>query len=221
MAKDRDAATRFILSTLEEILPGNSDTERYRAYLTGLSDKDFEAYCEDLRSGKKYLTLTAPNFSKTRLSLERNFAVAKKLGVEFFQRLWVEEEGLPPYLSTVKYLVVKVPFRLASQRIAKKQSIPKTQRAVNALTGQATGDSKGAAISYPELRVCTAMGLENTMIELMKYRGGDQRGNAALAASLMRTGRANLKTLSYFASGVQSTATLKTYLQAAHLANTL
>ena len=66
-------------------------------------------------------------------------------------------------------------------------------------------------------RVCAAQGLDNTMVELIKYRGGDQRGNAALNASLIRTGRANLNTLSHFASGVVSSSTLKSYMTGCHL----
>lgn len=222
MAGNRAAMTAYILQSLEDILPGNTDVERYKSFLEGMSDKAFEAYAEDLKSGRKFLTLTAPNFAKPALDENRNLKLAKKFGVKFFNKLWVEgEPGMPTYLTSVEYLVVKLPMRIASQRLAKKQSIPKTQRNINALTGQPTGDSKGASISYPELRVCMAMGLENTMVELMKYRGGDQRGGAALNASLIRTGEASLNVLKNFASGVQSTATLRTYLNAAHLQNTL
>lgn len=218
MAKNRQAATEFILKNLEALLPGNSDVPRYKAYLEGLTDKEFEDYMVALKTGEKYLTLTAPNFGKTNLDLERNFKLADKLGVKFFHRLWIEGDGdTPSYLTPIEYLVVKLPFRLASQRIAKKMSIPKSQRVINTLTGQPTGESKGASISFPELRVCAAMGLENSMVELMKYRGGDVRGGSAINASLVRTGRASLKTLAHFASGVESSNTLRTFLNCIHL----
>lgn len=222
MPKDRKAATEYIVKNLEEILPGNSDTPRYKAFLEKMTDKEFDEYMQALKSGDKYLTITAPNFGKVNLNLERNKKLADKLGIKLFHKLWFEgDENMPSYLSPIEYLVLKLPVRVASQRLAKKMSVPKTQRVINTLTGQPTGDSKGASISHPELRVCAAMGLENSMIELMKYRGGDNRGYAALNASLMRTGRASLKTLSFFASGVESTATLKTYLTSAMLKNTL
>lgn len=220
--RNRKAFIQFILDGLEAILPGNTDAPRYKAYLEGLSDEAMDAYAEALRSGDKYLTLTVPNGIGPTLSLERNFQIADKLGVQFFHKLWVEGIGeTPTYLTPIEYLVVKLPMRLASQRISKKMSIPKHQRAVNSLTGQPTGDSKGAGISHPELRVSASLGLENTMVELMKYRGGDSRGNAALNASLMQTGRASQKVLDHFASGVESTKTLKTYLTSAMLKNTL
>ena len=211
MPGNRQAATEYILKNLEAILPGNSDTPRYKRYLEGLTEKEFEAYMLSLKSGEKYLTITAPNFAESTISIERNFALADKLGIPLFQKVWHEDADGNKYLTPIEFLVVLVPMRLASQRLAKKMSIPRTQRVINTLTGQPTGDSKGAAISFPELRVCAAMGLDSTMIELMKYRGGDLRGAAALNASLLRTGSANLKTLAHFASGVESTATLRTY----------
>lgn len=213
MGASRAEVTNYILENLEALLPGNTDTPRYKAFLEGLSNKDFTTYMEDLKSGKKYLTITAPNFGPTQLNIDRNFDLGKKLGLKFFQKLWYDgDEDTPRHQSAVERLVVMLPFRVASQRLTKKMSIPRTQRVVNTLTGQPTGDSKGAAISFPELRVCAAMGLDSTMEELMKYRGGDARGGSAMMASLLRTGRANLKTLSHFASGVESTKTLRTYL---------
>lgn len=221
MSRNRKAFIEFIVSTLEAILPGNSDSARYKAYLESLSETEMEAYAQALKTGEKYLTLTAPHHTGATLSLERNMKVAEQLGVSFFHRLWVEGQGQQPaYLTPIEYLVVKLPVRLASQRIAKKMSIPKHQRAINALTGQVTGDSKGAGISHPELRVLASLGLEQSLVELMKYRGGDLKGHAALNASLMKTGRATQATLQHFSSGVESTRTLKTYLTSAMLKST-
>ena len=117
MPGNRQAATDFILKSLEAILPGNSDTPRYKAYLESLSDKDFDQLMKDYKSGAKYLTLTAPNGAKTKLSLERNYAFADKIGVKFHQRLWYEgDEDTPTSLMPIERLVVKLPMRLASQR---------------------------------------------------------------------------------------------------------
>ena len=100
MTKDRKAATEYILKNLEEILPGNSDTPRYKEFLEGLSDKAFDAYMKELQSGDKYLTLTAPNFGKVNLDLERNKRLADKLGVKLFHKLWFEgDENTPTFLT--------------------------------------------------------------------------------------------------------------------------
>ena len=98
---------------------------------------------------------------------------------------------------------------------------PDHNKSIDAVSGQVTGESKGAKISYPELQICAAMGMDNSMIELMKYRGGDAKGGMALNAMLNKYGAANLNTLSNYASGVGSTNTLKTFLTAAHLKSTL
>lgn len=222
MAGNRKAAEAQILADLNTILPGCVDVELYKAYFASMSDKAFDAFMIRLREGKEWLTLTVPNGGKQNLNFDRHVKIADKWGHSFWSHLWFPADGgVPRYLSPNKYLVLKVPIRIASQRIAKKMSIPKHQRVINSLTGQPTGDSKGAGFSAPELRLCVAMGLEKSATELMKYRGGDLRGWAALNASLNRFGDASQEQLSHFASGVVSTATLKTYLTSAHLKNTL
>lgn len=221
-AENRQKGIKFIVDLLDAILPGNPDSARHKAYLEKLSDADLHRFALDLQSGKKYLTLTAPPAAKSSLNLERNFKIAEKIGHKFFHRLWISgQPGMPEHLTTAEYLVMKSPVRVASQRVAKKMSIPKTQKAINALTGQPTGESKGASISYPEVRYLSAMGMNDTLIELMKYRGGDLRGNAALNASLMQTGEASIEILKHFASGVESTKTVEAYLTSAMLKNNL
>jgi hypothetical protein len=103
----------------------------------------------------------------------------------------------------------------------KKISIPENNKTIDSLTGQPAGDSKGAKISYDELQICAGMGLDASMVEMMKYRGGDLGGFRALSAMIARTGSANLNTLSAYASGVESTKTVKTILTGMHLKSTL
>lgn len=221
MAGNRAAAIAYILAGLDKIKKGNADISRYKAYFEKLSDKEFTALMEAYRTGEKYVTLTVPNFDDVQVTIENNYKVAEELGLKFNQRVWIGGEGKSPDYLSEEALVVLMTMKIPSQRISKKQGIPKTQTVVNALTGQPTGESKGASISYPEIRIAAAMGLENSVIELAKYRGGDQRGGAALNASLMRTGKASAQVLNQFASGVESTKTLKTFLTAMHLKSTL
>lgn len=222
MAGNRKKAEAQILADLEAISPGCVDVQLYTEYFKGMSDKAFEAFMERLKSGEEWLTITVPNAGKNDLNLERNIKLADSWGHQFWKQLWMPADGdIPKYLTPNKYLVVKMPVRVAAQRITKKMSIPKTQRVINTITGQPTGDSKGAGFSSPELKLCVAMGLDKAATELMKYRGGDLRGWAALNASLNRFGNARQDQLEHFASGVVSTKTLKTYLTCAHLSNTL
>jgi hypothetical protein len=118
-------------------------------------------------------------------------------------------------------MVIDLPIRRQSQHLQKKRSIPENNRVIDQLSGQPTGPSKGAKISYPELQVLAGMNMDSSLVELIKYRGGDKGGYNALNAMVGRYGAANLKTLSNYATGVQSTQTLKIFLTASHLKSTL
>jgi len=222
MSKNRQKTEAFILKYIAKLIPSPDMVNIYKKYFANMTDKDFEAYIDDLDTGKRFLSVIVPNFKAVGLSVENNLNIAKELGHEFFQSLWIAgKKGLPTYLTPVKFLVVDLPVRRASQLLTKKISVPDHNKVVDTMTGQPTGESKGARISYPELQICSAMGLENSMIELMKYRGGDNRGGAALNAMISKTGSANLRTLSHYSSGVESTNLLKTFLTCAHLKTTL
>lgn len=222
MAGNRKAAEDFILSNIETMLPGSKNTSIMKELFAEMSDKEFATYIDDLESGKKFIKVFVPNFAESDISVDRNLALADKLGHKFFQKLWIEgKDDMPSYLTPIEYLVVDLPLRRASQSLTKKVSVPKSNRVIDALTGQATGESRGARISYPELQMCAAMNMEDTMVELMKYRGGDSRGYAAMNAMISKTGIARQDTLQNYASGVESTRTLKTFLTGAHLRSTL
>lgn len=218
MSGNRKQTEDFILRYIEKIVPGGQNIVIYKKLFAEMDDQQFDQYMYDLEHGKKWLVVFSPNFAGPGISVENNLNVADELGHNFYQRLWIGKKGnTPEYLTPIPYLVVDLPLRRASQVLTKKISIPEHNRTVDKLTGQPTGDSRGSKISYPELQVAAAMNLDNCMLELMKYRGGDKKGGDALKAMIGKYGTANLKTLSNFASGVESGKTLKTFLTCMHL----
>lgn len=219
---NRKAAEDFILKYIKKIIPNSDNVKTYQKLFSEMNDKEFHTFMNDLETEVKFLPIIMPNFANTGLTVENNLNIGKELGHEFFQKIWIEgKDDNPTYLTPIKNLVIDLPLRRASQMLIKKISIPPDNKTVDSMTGQPTGESKGAKISYPELQICSSMGLSKSMEELMKYRGGDIKGHAALNNMINKFGSANQKTLSVFASGVESTKTLKTYLTAAHLKNTL
>jgi hypothetical protein len=187
-----------------------------------MNDKQFDEFMKNLESGKAFLVIQLPNFKDNGSSLENNLAIADELGHDFFQRLWITgKKDTPDHMTPIESLVMDLPVRRASQLLIKKISVPDDSRTIDALTGQPTGESKGAKLSYPELQICAAMGLDNSMVELMKYRGGDNKGLIAFNAMLSRYGRVNLKSVEPYASGVESTKSLKTFLTSMMLKSTL
>ena len=223
MAGNRKAAEKVIIDIVESILPGGGNKEVYEAFFAQMSDKDFDDWMEKINSGEERPFIYSPNQAKVRLSNERNFALAKKLGHNFFERVWIDHKDpkRPKYLTNVPYIILELPLRRQSQLLVKKISVPEHNKSVDQLTAQPAGDSKSAKISYPELQILMGMNLPNTLVELMKYRGGDQGGFRAMNRTISTDGSVRLKSISHLATGVESTKTLSVYLTAMHLRNTL
>jgi len=69
--------------------------------------------------------------------------------------------------------------------------------------------------------VLAAMGLENSVVELSKYRGGDIKGFQMMESQIEKTGDVSLNELLKIPTNVRSTETLHVFLTGAHLDNTL
>lgn len=212
----------FIIKYINKIIPDGINKKNYEEFFSGMTNSEFAKFIDDLETGQRYLPIIVPNFSKTKLKVERNLEVAKELGFSFFKRIWVEgKNGLPPYLLPIEHMVIDLPCRRASQLLIKKRKIPDNTKSIDTMTGQPTGDSKGATLTLPELYLVSAMGLDNCAIELMKYRGGDNKGIVAFNAFLSNNGSVSLKNLKQYSSGVESTNTLRTLLTCMMIKNNL
>jgi hypothetical protein len=215
---NRKAAEKLILEFCDDIDPSGYNKEKYIEVFKTMSNKDFDEYMKDIRDGKKSLVLFKPLYKAKGISVENNLKIAKKYGLEFFQKLihTNTKDGVD-YKTPIEYLIVELPYRRQSQTLIKKVSIPESNKVIDELTYQPTGPSKGAKVSYPELQVLIGMGLDNSINELIKFRGGDKNGFKAYNAMFLRYGNAKLSTLNNYSSGVESTKTLKTYLTSMHL----
>lgn len=219
---NRKKTEEFILRFIEDIDPSGYNKEIYLKIFKQMSDKQFDTYMKNIRDEKSYLVLFKPLYEANGISVENNLKIAPKYGMEFFEHLiYSNSQDSPDYKTPIKYLVIDLPYRRQSQTLVKKVSIPDHNKVIDELTYQPTGESKGAKISYPELQVLIGMGLENSISELIRFRGGDRNGFNAYNAMFLRYGTANLKTLENYSSGVESTKTLKSYLTACHLTNTI
>jgi hypothetical protein len=224
MAGNRKAAEQVIIEMVEAILPGGGNKAIYEDFFSKMSDKDFDQWMEDINSGAKRPFIYAPNNAKVKLSTERNFAIAKKINHNFFERLWIDHKDpdRPKYLTNVPHIVLELPIRRQSQLLVKKLSVAEHNKSIDSLSGQPAGkSSRSAKISYPELQILMGMNLPKTLIELMKYRGGDRGGFNAMNRAISADGSVTLKSIDHLSTGVESTKTLNAYLTAMHLRNTL
>jgi hypothetical protein len=213
---NRQKTQEFIYRYIGD-LTGPINVGLYKKKFSNMSDEEFDYFMKDLRDGKQRLCVIDANFGTERLSVKKNIEVAKELGKSLFQKIWVSSEpGKPAYLTPNEYIVTIMPLRRQAQLLSKKVSIPEDNNSVDDFTGQPTGKSKGSKISYPETQVLASFGLNKSIIELLKYRGGDERGFAAMNTMIDRTGSVNLKAIEPYAGGVKSTQTLKSLMTAMH-----
>lgn len=219
---NRKKAEAFILEFCRSIEPTGYNVSLYTKILANMSDKDFHSFMVGLRDKTMFLPIFKPQYEATGLTTENNLKVAEKYGLKFFERLiHSNNENTGDFKTPIEYLVVDMPYRRQSQTLTKKVSVPDDNKVIDTLTYQPTGASKGASISFPELQILIGMGLDETIIELTKYRGGDKNGFNAYNAMAMRYGSINLKSLKNYASGVESTKTLKAYMLGMHISNTI
>lgn len=219
---NRKAATAEAVKWLEELLPGSENARVFEEQLNRLSDAQFDAYIGKLESGEATVSLTAPNLSKHKLTIENNLRVAKLLGHDFFERLWLTDPVTNVlYLTPVKYMVVDLPLRRQQQLLVEKMSVPEDNNHIDELTGQPAGVSAAARVSFPELQVLYAQGLDASIEELIKFRGGDIKAFQAMNREIVNTGGASMASIKRVPTRVKSTETLSTILKAMHLDNTL
>ena len=222
MPGNRRAAEDEILKYIQAIDPSGHNKTLYEQKFKSMTDVEFEVMIDRLENGKEHLAIVAPNCSPVKLDVERNFEVAEQLGHNFFQHVWMpERDGVPAYLTPIPYLVIDLPLRRQAQLLEKKISIPADNNAVDDFTGQVTGASKGSKISYPEVQVVSAMGLDKSLEELMKARGGDEGAFNAMNSMIQRTGAVSLAAIERFSTGVKSKQALNTLLAGMMLSSTL
>lgn len=219
---NRKAATEMILRYIEKILPGSPNTAFYVKRLAEMSDAEFDRFMRNLEDGSEILSIRTANLSKYKLSLDRNLAIAKELGHDFFQYLILTDPTTGEvYRTPVKYLVIDVPLRRQVQLLQSKATIPENNKHIDELSGQSTGPSKGSKISFPELQVLFAQGLDATITELIKFRGGDAKAFNAMNRAIIENGGVSIEYLAQFGTKVKSVTTLSTLLKTIHLDNTL
>jgi len=217
---NRKEATAELLKWVDKILPGSPNAALYKKRLEAMTDREFEAFIVRLENEEEYVSLIAPNLSSPKLSVERNLKIAEELGHKFFQRLWLTDPATgTEYLTPVPYLVVDLPIRRQQQLLVKKISIPEDNRHVDELTGQPSGPSKGSKVSFPETQVLYAQGMNRSIEELIKFRGGDIKAFQAMNRQIVETGGASMDSIKRTPTRVKSTETLGTFLKAMHLDN--
>lgn len=219
---DRKAFTKIAVEWVEKIIPGSEYPKILEEQLNSMTNAQFENYVKHLETTGDSIPIIVPVMNNVKIDVMRNLQIGKELGYDFFQHLTLTDSitGVT-YKTPIKYLVLQLPFRRQQQMLEEKAGIPETNRHVNDLTGQPTGTSKGASLTYPEVQVMRSQEWDNSLTELLKYRGGDTRGFQAMNRNIAEQGGVSLKELMQTPTIVKSTETLYVYLLSAHLDNNI
>lgn len=226
---NRKKAEAELLSGIDAILPGSDNVQIYKDLFASMDDKAFDKFMRGLEDGSIIPPIVAPNFTKGRtdikqvkLSVKRNLELAKLWGHNFFERIWfTSDDDRPAYLSNEYYLIVDLPLRRQAQLLTKKISIPEDNKSIDDFTGQPTGKSKGSRLSFSEVQLMASWKMDNSILELMKLRGGDVASFNAMNALLSRNGSVSQAAVKPFGGKVRSTETLHTLLTCMHYKSTL
>lgn len=222
MTPKRKKAQDYILQYIGEIVSGKENIELYENLFKSMNDKEFDNFMKRLRDGEIHLSIVCPNDGKTRVTVENNLKVAKKLGHEFFQRVKITNHpDYPDHMLPNKVLTMWISIRRAQQLLTKKISIPEHNLVRDQLTGQVAGDSRSAKFSYPEQQIALTHGLEKTAEEFVKIRGGDLGASKAMNDYLFKDGEVSQKQIDVWSTSVRSTKTLKQYFNGMHIKSTL
>ena len=218
----REEATQLAVELLSKFAGYNESVEYVENSLRQLTDGQFDAYMQRLYQGQAYLPYMAPILTDSGVTTERNLEIAEEIGHEFFQRLWLTDPATgQTHLTPVEYLVVDLPVKRLKQHLMDKISIPEDNRHIDDRSGQPTGDSKGAKLSYPELQVLHSQGLDQTIRELFKFRGGDEENFRRLDRDAIATGQPSMDAIEDPDSRTKASDVLGILLKAAHIDNNL
>lgn len=219
---NRKKAEALILKYVKLLEGGVHNYNLYKALFERLNDKAFEDFIKGLEAGDYYVSLIIPNGSDKLLNMENVLKVGESLGVKYFQRVLTTDAITHEVtMSNLEYLVVDLPVRRQSQHLIKKRSIPEGAKVIDALTGQVTGVDKGAKQSLPEILALNSRGFSESLIEMIKVRGGDLEAYAEMRRMMSEQGDYSLAPILEKDTEVISTETLRSYLFALHFENTI
>jgi hypothetical protein len=219
---NRKAFEQTVLQWVTEIDPSGENTALYRQMFDKMSDKDVEEFVKAIERGEDFVSMVYSNLKKSRISIENNLRVAKKLGHDFFERLWLTDNTSGRrYLTPLKYMVLDIPVRRQVQMLTKKMSVPKDNLHIDEMTNQPMDESKGAGISFPELLALYSQGLDSSILEMIKLRGGDEKAYGAMERQIAEQGEVNIEPILEAGTRVKSTETLSVFLKAMHYDNNL
>jgi hypothetical protein len=216
----REKIISRIVKIFDIIDKSGKNSKDIKTKLEKLSDKDFHRYMEAIRDKKEQITLYMPNL-KNDIRLKDAIEAAKAVGITLFDTLILTDPVTKKtYVTNHKYLILNLPIRRVKQIVIEKRSVPESDRKVDLLSGQVIKPDQSSTISLLETQILAAKGLDRSIMELIKVRGGDINAYATFKSHLEEKGSVSLSEIDPNTS-VKSAITTSVYLKAMHIDNNL
>ena len=185
----------YLCDVLDTVEPEGDNSARYRSFLENMSVDQFEEFIQHLEKGDTQIHMYMPNIKKT-LNQNRIFTAADKVGVKIQEKIWITDAVTgKKYLTPYEYVVLQLPIRRVSQFLLHKMAVPESDKKIDLLTGQVTGDDRSSSITQVEIQSLFARDLKSTLVELVKVRGGDVNAYGNFKQQIAETGECRLEAI--------------------------
>lgn len=222
MDKKMKSTIDLICGLCDKVDLGGEASNRYRTILSKMTPAEFEEFMLSLKNGEDVLYVNIPNLQKKNVTFENNIKVAKSLGVDFFKRLSIVDQHTGKrFLTPLKYAIFHLPLRRQIQTIGSGISVATDESKIDPTTGQVVGDSQAASVSTPETFILYSKGLQKSIVELTKVRGGDTEAMRYAYNNLNTTGSCSIEEVMQLNTRATSTVTLNNMLTAMHIDNNI
>lgn len=205
----------YVIEHMNYMDPSKKNGKRYEEFFSGLSDAEFDKWMRDLKEGKDVLIFYSANI-EDKVKIENLVAETHRLKLKLFEKLRIWDDVTQKYyLTPNEYFVAPQIVRRFSQFADHKLSVPESDKRIDMLTGQVVKPDQAAGITLPEVQSLYGRGLNKTLLELLKFRGGDVTALAEYKRELEETGATSIGKET--GSIVRSAVILDVFFSGAHI----
>jgi len=209
---------KMICKVMDQLDPSKVNSQRYIIFFKTLDEKGLKRFITLLKEKKEQIFIVFPNM-KMNLEMEDIKKASVLTKTELTSRVWlVDEFSGKKYLTNERYPILKMSVRRMQQFLDNKLKVPNDDKSIDGLTGQVSGADGKASFSVQETRVLHSRGLDKSLVELLKIRGGDIDTYGEFRRQLEETGSCNTENITS-QTRVKSAHTLNVLLRGMHLDN--
>jgi len=205
----------LIYSTFTALDPSGTNTNKYKAMFSKMSDAQFDSYFKTLFANDDiYLVLDVVDFEHA-LTIEDLTKAARVLNIPLTERVampFVNMDKDNPPVTKSEVIVGYLHLKRMQQMLSKKNTTSTEISVRSALTGQVTGHDKNGRISDSETSCLSTIGADYALREFMGPRSDDKVMKAQMYSDIATKGYCSLEDLTYNPLNKTSLRTTDAYL---------